>query len=299
MATLFQILSILGFSIGNSLWHKPVQTLPVTLVISIKSLLTTIIFLLFLIIAYQFPVLQDYGVVIKIKNFHLIDVLYTVCLCGISYWGLYFFSQSLKHTASGITITIVSAGTIIGFLVAIFVYNEKLSFINVTSSILGTFGLWCLEKLSPAFFKLQFTKGMLFGLLSMLFWRIGSLFPLVINKVGVLPFCFILELTVFGISLLMFLCSEKRINFDYKFLKPHLLTIVLIAISNFFGIFGSNLALKFTSMENYTILGFLTPIVTFTISLICYREQYSIIQYFGIFIIIFGGVSLNWLIQYI
>ncbi|MBD3749265.1 MAG: EamA family transporter [Sphingobacteriales bacterium] len=295
MSLLFQLLSILGFSFGNSLWHKPVQKLPVTLIIASKSLVTTLLFLIAIIITYKSSLLNDYGITKSTTELKLIDILYGVGICAISYWGLYFFNQSLKHTKSGITITISGAGTIIGFLTAIFIYNEKLSFINILSSIIGTFGLWCLEKLNPAFFKLKFTKGMLFGLLSMLFWRIGGLFPLVINKIGVLQFSLVLEFTVFTISAAMFLLSKKKREVHFDNVKPFIIIILLIALSNFCGILGNHMALKFTSFVNYTILGFLAPIVTFTISILYYKEKYSLIQYIGFTIMIFGGIGLNYI----
>lgn len=299
MSILFQILSILGFSLGNSLWHNPIQKLPITLIIALKSLLTSAIFLLIILIASQFSILNEYGVTRDFNHITIIDIFYGVGLSAISFWGLYFFNQSLKHTASGISITVAGTGTIIGFLIAIFVYNETLTFINISSSILGTFGLWCLEKLNPAFLKLKFTKGMLFGLLSMFFWRIGGLFPLIINKIGVLEFSLVLEFTVFTISFLIFIFSYNRKSIKLNEIKPYLIIIILIALSNFFGVFGSNMALKFTSMVNYTILALLAPIVTFTISIVFYREKYSFIQYLGIVIIIFGGLGLNFILKLI
>lgn len=295
MSLLFQLLSILGFSFGNSLWHNPVLKLPVTFIIAFKSLVTSLLFLLAIIITYKYSLFNDYGITKNISELNFFDVIYGVGLCAISYWGLYFFNQSLKHTKSGITITVSSAGTIIGFLTAIFIYNEKLSFINILSSIIATFGLWCLEKLNPAFFKLKFTRGMLFGLLSMLFWRIGGLFPLVINKIGVLQFSLVLEFTVFTISAVMFLLSKKKKDLCYDNVKPFITIILLIALSNFCGILGNHMALKFTSFVNYTILGFLAPIVTFSISILFYKEKYSLIQYIGFIIMIFGGIGLNFL----
>ncbi|KHJ37214.1 membrane transporter of cations and cationic drugs [Pedobacter glucosidilyticus] len=294
MSLIFQLLSILGFSIGNSLWKKPVEKLPITLIIASKSFITTIIFLLAIIISSQFRLLNNYGVTKSINELELIDILTGITLCSISYWGLYFFNKSLKHTQSGITITISGAGTVIGFLTAIFIYNEKLSLINVLSSILATFGLWCLEKFNPSFFKLKLTKGMLFGLLSMFFWRVGGLFPLVIDKVGVLQFSLILELTVFIISAIMYFISYKERYVKFNELKPSVYIILSIALSNFCGILGNHLTLKFTSFVNYTILGFLAPIVTFSISILFYKEKYSLVQYIGIMIIIFGGLGLNY-----
>lgn len=41
-------------------------------------------------------------------------------------------------------------------------------------------------------------------------------------------------------------------------------------------------------------LSILAPIVTFTISTVFYEEKYSLIQYLGILIIIFGGLDLNY-----
>lgn len=245
-------------------------------------------------IASHFSTLNYYGVTKHYNQITVLDIFYGIGLSGISYWGLYFFNQSLKHTISGISVTVVGTGTIIGFLIAVFVYNETLTFVNISSSILGTFGLWCLEKLNPDFLKLKFTKGMFFGLFSMFFWRIGGLFPLVINKIGVLEFSLVLEFTVFTISFLMFSFSSKRKMFKIAQIKPYLFIIILIALSNFIGVFGSNMALKFTSMVNYTILALLAPIVTFTISIVFYKEKYSLVQYLGILIIIFGGLGLNY-----
>lgn len=298
MALIYQLCSILGFTIGNSLWHKPVQKLPVTFIIAFKSLLTSVLFALVMLLVMQYDTTNHLGITQSYRNITLAHVGYAVGLCAISFWGLYFFNHSLKHTASGITITVAGMGTIVGFLVAVFVYKETLTVTHIVSSLLGTFGLWCLEKLNPSFFKLKFTRGMLFGLLSMLFWRIGSLFPLAIDKVGVLLFSVILELTVFLISFALFLGSGKFKNLNTDLIKPFLWTIIAIALSNFAGILGNHLSLKFTSMINYTILGYIAPVVTFSISLFIYKEKYTAIQYIGILIIIFGGLALNYIVKF-
>ncbi len=297
MAVIFQLCSILGFTIGNSLWHKPVKVLPITFIISVKSLITSSFFLVGMLIASQFEASDRLGITQPFNHISIYSVLYAMGLCAVSYWGLYFFNRSLKHTASGITITVAGMGTLIGFMMAIFVYHEKVTLINITSSLLGTFGLWCLEKFNPGFFKLKFTKGMLFGLLSMLFWRIGGLFPLAIDRVGVMLFSLILEVTVFLISITLFIFSKKIVTLEMPFVKNNLMTILFIAITNFAGILGNHLTLKFTSFVNYTILGFLAPIVTFFISLVFYKEKYTKIQFLGIIIIVFGGLVLNFVQQ--
>lgn len=299
MAFFFQLCSLLGFTIGNSLWHKPVQKLPITFIIAAKSLFTSVLFLVVLIAIMAYDQQNKLGITHSFNNINIWSIGYSIGLCAISFWGLYFFNHSLKHTASGITITVAGMGTIVGFLVALFVYHEKITPTNIISSILGLIGLWFLEKLNPSFFKLKFTKGMLFGLLSMLFWRIGTLFPLAIDKVGVMLFSLILELTVFLISIILFVCSRGYNYTNISNIKPYFWIIVSIALSNFAGILGNHLSLKFASMVDYTILGFLAPIVTFSISLFFYKEKYTLIQYLGILIIIFGGLVLNYVAKLI
>lgn len=299
MAFFFQLCSLLGFTIGNSLWHKPVQKFPITFIIATKSLFTSILFFITLIGIMAYDQQNKLGITQSFNNINLLSIGYSVGLCAISFWGLYFFNQSLKHTASGITITVAGMGTIVGFLVALFVYHEKVTPINITSSLLGLLGLWCLEKLSPSFFRLRFTRGMLFGLMSMVFWRIGTLFPLAIDKVGVILFSLILELTVFLISTVLFVGSRKYRQTNISNIKPYFWIVLSIAISNFAGILGNHLSLKFASMVDYTILGFLAPVVTFSISLFFYKEKYTLIQYLGILIIIFGGLVLNYIAKII
>ncbi|WP_461486724.1 EamA family transporter [Pedobacter sp.] len=297
MALIYQLCSILGFTIGNNLWHKPVQKLPITFIIALKSMITSCLFLMAIIFVSWLDPNNQLDAVQPLNRINLSAILYACGLCAISFWGLYFFNQSLKHTASGISITVSGMGTIIGFLIAFFVYGEKITSIHIASSILGTFGLWCMEKLNPAFFKFQFTKGMLFGLLSMLFWRIGGLFPIAIDKVGVLFFSLLLEITVFSISLILLLASRKFKAIKLNLVKTYVFIITCIALTNFAGILGSHLALKNTSLANYTILGFLSPIVTFSISLFIYKEKYTSIQYLGILIIIFGGLALSHIVK--
>lgn len=291
MAILYQIFSILGFTIGNSLWAKPVKSLPISLIIAAKSAITSILFLC----CYIFLQLTNNPINIPIDKFSIYDVLKAVGLCFLSFWGLYFFNKSLKNTVSGITITVTGMGTIIGFLAAVFIYHEKITALNIISSVLGALGLWCLEKLNPAFFRLKFSKGLFYAILSMIFWRIGILFPISINKIGIILFSLVLELTVFFTSVILFSCSKEVKSFKISNLKPNSLVILMIAISNFFGILGSHLALQATSAVNYTLLGFLYPITTFSISIFYHREKYSNIQYIGILIILFGGLCLNYL----
>lgn len=260
----------------------------------IKSLITSLLFLILLVIITHIPALNVVEASYDIKSLNLKEVAFAFLLCGISFWGLFFFNLSLKHTVSGVTITVTGAGTVISFLIAIFVFNEKFSGYNLLSSIIGLFGLWCLEKLNPAFFKLKLSKGMLFALLSMLFWRMSSLYPLSINKVGVLQFSFILELTVCLISLGIFLISKSNYNECLVKAKSYRKIIAAIAITNFLGVLGGNMALKFTSLISFTIFGIIAPVITFTISLVFYKERYTLIQYVGILVLIFGGIVVNY-----
>lgn len=297
MAIIFQIFSILGFTIGNSLWHKPVKKLPITFIIACKSLITSLLFAITLLIALKFEQGLDWDLIKTFDTINLEGILYSFGLCAISFWGLYFFNQSLKHTASAVSITVAGMGTLVGFMIAVFVYHETITPINIASSILGMLGLWCLEKLNSSFFKLKFSKGMLFGLLSMLFWRVGGLFPLAIDKVGILLFSVILELTVCLISSILLISSGKTLQITKSNTLIHAPIILAIALTNFVGILGNHLSLKFTSMVNYTLLSLLAPLVTFSMSLFWYKERYTAIQWLGFFIIIFGGLGLNFLLK--
>lgn len=292
MAIIFQLLSIFGFSIGNSLWHKPVQKLPISFIIALKSLITTVLFFVVIVVVTKMPSLNFGLINHNFSALNLSDIAFAFLLCGVSFWGLFFFNMSLKQTATGVTITVSGAGTIISFLIAVFVYHEKFTGFNLLSSFIGLLGLWCLENLNPQFFKFKFTKGMLFALLSMAFWRVGGFFPLSINKVGVLQFCLILEFTVFFISSLIYIFFSDKLTIAV--VKPHLYIILAIALSNFVGILGSNLALKFTSLVTFTLIGIIAPVITFTISLLFYKEKYTLIQYFGIILLIFGGIVISY-----
>ena len=74
----------------------------------IKSLITSLLFLILLVIITHIPALNVVEASYDIKSLNLKEVAFAFLLCGISFWGLFFFNLSLKHTVSGVTITVTA-----------------------------------------------------------------------------------------------------------------------------------------------------------------------------------------------
>lgn len=285
----FQLAGMMSFGVSNCLWKFPLRTLPVPMLISLRSATTSVLFFL-LILGYHFGFASNESkFYYPISDLHISGILPAIGLCAINYWGLYFFNLSMKHTASGIAITTATSGALISIVIGIYFYGEKFTLGNGLNFLVYLLAIWFLENLSKSALKLQFTRGMLYALLSMVFWRTASFFPMATAQVGILWFCLILELTVCFLSTAIFLLSERCIFPYYKYsLKGNYSWILLLAIFGFGGVLFANTAMNYSAISALALLGIAQPLTSWIFGAVFLKERLTTLQYIGMAIMLSG-----------
>lgn len=100
-------------------------------------------------------------------------------------------------------------GLIMGILIGFFFYIESISMIKASAYTAILLAVTLIEK-SIKIEKTPISKGLIYSILSRLFWSTGLLFVPFIEKIGILLFCSILEAVVFSMSLILFLFQKDK-----------------------------------------------------------------------------------------
>ena len=191
MALFYQFASMVCFGITNCLWKPPLASLPVSVLILVRTSLTTSLFLLLILLHqyFQFDSLKSFYK--PIDSIGFMDVAVSVGICLINYWGLFFYNKSLSYTRTGITIVISCIGTVFSILFSVLLYGEMITQSQVVTITCFIVALWFLENLDSSFLKLRLSKGVVYALLSLLFWSTWPLYVIAFERVGILWFSLI------------------------------------------------------------------------------------------------------------
>jgi len=269
---LYQLSSMLSFGISNLLWKYPQQDMPVYKIITLRSMLTT---LLFGVLAYYLAEGES----------SLYGWFLAIGISAVSFWGLLFYNLALKHSTVCQSITVTSASAIFGVATSIIAYNEPLTLNLLIALSLIILGLFFLEKKKPI---LKWGKGTFYALLAAFFWGTTfALFRLPINELGGLRFSFSLEATV-CLSALILMLFNKQKEKNNKIQTPKkvittqsYLIIVLLAILCFGGVFFYNKAVLLAPVSELSVMGSFTPVITIIASHLLLKERFKPIQYLG------------------
>lgn len=279
---------MLCFGITNCLWQPPLASLSVPVLILVRTILTSSFFLILILLNlyFQFDSLNSFYKPFSELQFS--DVAITIGICSINYWGLFFYNKSLSHTRTGITMIITCIGIVGSILFSILLYGEKITQHQVISMMLFIVGIWFLENLDSSFLKLKLSKGVLYAILSLLFWSTWPLFPIAFAKVGVLWFCLILECTVLSLTFTI-ICFSGGLSqiVEYRFaLLKNGKWIIPLAILGFGGVLFSNLSMSGQAVSSYAIFGLVQPLISLFFAAIFLGERLTKLQYAGIALIL-------------
>lgn len=289
MGYLIQFIAMCCFGISNCLWTYPQKHIPILLIMAIRAGLTSLLFIMFIFIQNHFAFESFQKLLLPFLHLHTSAVLQAIAICSISYFGLFFFNKSIKHGNVSISIPVLCLGSVIGILAGIFFYKENMSLLKLIIFGLFITGLWCMEKLNPQIWKLQFSKGVLYSLLATLFWGASAFYPLAIHSIGVLWFSLVLELTVCTISLTGYFVRYKSFNISvYYNLKPALPYIIALAICGFGGVLFSNLSFLYLPLHVLGMMGIIQPVVSMIVASLLMKEKLTVVQYIGVFSIFTG-----------
>lgn len=273
-----------AYGITNTLWYNTrnaIGTLPLIMIRSLSC------FVLFIGSHY----LLNYFQIIPSKQLKTDELISTIQICIINYFGLYFFLLSLKHTKVSNTIGFSKVGLIFGILIGYFVYHEQISYIKMITCLLILIGISLIEK-SVKTEKEPLSKGLIYTFLSRLFWSSAFLFIPYINKLGILLFCSILEATVFSMSTFLYIFSKKEPgnNITTRIKKEIIFLILLGTI----GTFCLNFAIITTkSIILFAFLGLVEPFVGLIVSKFYHKEKLNRLQLIGILIGLFASIILS------
>lgn len=269
----FTILGHIAYGTTNVLWKNPrneVGTLPL---IIIRSLGCLVIF------SVSFFVLQAVGI-ISMPQVSASDILQTMGICAINYFGLFFYLKAMKHAPVAHTIGFGKIGLIIGIAVGYFVYDEEISLLKIFLAALVLIGVSMIEFSSGKRTTLL-SKGLLYSVLCKVFWSTAFLYVPFITKLGPILFCVVLEFTVCTMSLLLFLWKPTKIS-HLTVSKRTKYEIGLLIILGTLGTFCLNFALANISIIMFAVIGLIEPVIGLSISKLYHKEKLSPIQQWGI-----------------
>jgi drug/metabolite transporter (DMT)-like permease len=198
------------------LWVKPIKNQVSNYrLIFYRSVLTSLFFCgIFFLVRFQW---FDFGLKYQFVKSNIsvssIDLIAIVSLCFFSFFGLYFFTSSLYVNKFSFATPLASSGFVFSIIVA--------TFLNKSSINTGTLIAFFIFFIAILFIAKQFTMSdfkllLLPILLTHFFWDSAVvLYPMAIQKVGIILFCLIMELTVCLMSFIFCVIKDNRRFFHY------------------------------------------------------------------------------------
>ncbi|MBW8360364.1 MAG: DMT family transporter [Weeksellaceae bacterium] len=273
LAIFITILGHISYGTTNVLWRNPRNEIGTLPLIIIRSLCC---FLIFLCSYFVLTSLQ----VIPTPQFTLMDLVRTAGICAVNYFGLFFYLKSIKHAPVSSTIGFGKIGLVIGIIAGYFLYDEEISPLKIFLCIVVLFGVSLIER-SGAQRSSILSKGLLYTLLSKLFWGTAYLYVPFIEKLGPVLFCVVLEFVVCSLSCILFLTKPSKVVLS-RISRRTKYEIALLVILGTAGTFCLNFALANMSVVLFAIIGLIEPVIGLLISTLYHREQLNRLQKIGI-----------------
>lgn len=264
-----------AYGVTNTLWKNPQEEIGTLPLIMFRS------FYCFVVFFSSHFLLTNFGFLSN-KSFSNQDLLQTIGICYVNYFGLFFYLKSLQHTQISNTIGFGKLSLIIAVLVGFFIYKETLSISKILVCIGILIAISLIEKGVNAK-REKLSKGLIYTTLSRLFWSTAFLFPFFIEKVGVMLFCAILEACVFTMSLFLFIFQTQKPFINPKKLSGKTIKeLVLLVILGCVGTFCLNFAIMKTDIIVFAFLGLIEPIIGLIISYFYHQERINKLQFIGL-----------------
>lgn len=250
-----------------------------------RSFLTTVLFGCVLV----FGSLTHFGIETKGLG-QIIEIGKAVALCAFSFFGLYFYVQSLKFEKVSLAVPISSISGIFGVLTGIVVLQEVVTINFISALLLVLIGINIVN--AAPFGSHKLSKGVKYNLLAAFFWGVSfALFAIPIKSLGAISFALILETTVFICSLLLLRIENLKWSFPIHEIFDKY--ILVLAILGFCGVLFYNLSLIYIPVTEASLMGVLTTVVSVIIASILYKERLTVKQYIGIALIIVALSLIN------
>lgn len=269
--------SFYGFS--NAYWKKAIQDVPFLQVIFVRGLYTTSVFGLFYLFDLQGDIFKPWlGVR---PEFTTQEFVMSFGLCIFSALGLVFFVRSLKTEVVSL-VAPISSINLFGLLTAVLFLGESWDIrysIAIVCIVGGVFLIfqsdWHFD--SPV----SFFRALGGSILASFFWGVSySLFKYPIAWLGVLPFSFLLELSV-TLCVGVFLLFQKQ-----KWQPIPQVPVRILALSILLGSTFLHIAYQTATVTQIIFVSKLQLVFTLIFGQILYREKLKLLKLLGILFLI-------------
>ena len=286
MGYLFAFLSVVCFGVSNCLWVFPQKHLPFLTVICLRSGFTSVLFGLLVYLRCKWSNNAfNHAPVFAYEQ--------AVIISAVSAFGLLLYVFSLRFTAVSIAVPVSSISAFFSILTAVFFLHEMFTTKIAAVFLILTLGLILLENKDSQKRKYFFSNGVWLNLGAAVFWGVTfALFYIPVKKLGALRFSFVLESTVFALSLVTtrWLHQWKSITRSMFFIQ--LKWIMPLAILGVGGVLFYNLSLQFIPVVFVSLIGCLVPGISVLVSAIWLREKITFRKLTGIVILTAGIAAL-------
>jgi drug/metabolite transporter (DMT)-like permease len=275
LGLLYIVLSSVFFGFSNAYWKKAIQNTPFLQVIFMRGLYTISFFGLCYLLDLQWGIFQP---CLGVRPYFSAKQLgLSVGLCVFSALGLLFFVRTLKTEAVSL-VAPISSINVFGLLTAVLFLGDSWG-LNQTVAILcvlvGLFfifrGQWQFASIS------SFWKALGGSILASFFWGVSySLFRFPIQWLGVLPFTFLLELSV-TLFVGVLLVSQKQ---SWRRIPQRPIQVLALCI-----ILGSvflHISYQSASVTQIIFIGKSQLVLTLFFGHLLYREKLTYLQIVGV-----------------
>jgi len=278
-----KILPVLGyllcFGIADCLWVYPNKKLPVIVSMTVRSIVTCLLFAILFAIAVNYSLIT--------WHFNIKGILTAIEISCISYGGLYCYVKSLQYEQVSIMAPITTILTsLISVVLSIVFYSEVLTLKILACLIAAFIGIiLCFSKTNTIKSKIN-TKAALLCVIAAICWGVSyTFFKSPINKLGVIPFSLILESTILLINILLLLIDKDRKTI--LSLKPDKPTfsLLLIGFLIFLGTLLNSYSYNLFILLHLNILNKLGIIIPIAYGVIFLRERPSYLQISGVLVL--------------
>lgn len=283
---LLALISLLCFGVANVMQKPAIEKLGALKLITFRGYIVSIITFIVAIFLTDF------------SKISLLNVVHSIVLSIVSYFGLFFFSMGLKYSKPGIVIPISSSRIIFVTIFSFIFFNQQIplnKYIFIFVILIGIILISINFKDVRTSFN---NKGSLYALLAGFFW--GITFPFfgpLGNNLGVFLFSFILEFTVMITSIFQnYISNGRKLTLpSIVEIKTNLKLLLVIGVLSALGSITLNTAYGIGEAPIISAISGCSVFVSVTFSRIYLKDKIIPIHYFAALVIVLGivGISLS------
>ncbi len=267
---LIKIVSSLFYLVSGLLWKK---ILPRGLNYHLIFYRTIFSILFSLVVISFFSFLVEDGVSLnRFFKASFEDWLFAAAICFFSFYGLYYFTNALKHGRYTVVAPFISMAALFSFVTAYFLYDEAVG-LNAILSFLLLFGALVYHQFT--YLKtFRLSKEIYLCLLASLFWGVSFvLYPISIKTFGVYNFSLIMEVCVLTVVCLPCHFKRKHIETNGYQTKADLKVCFWIGLCVAGGNVGANYSLEKIPIYLNIIIAVLFEAVMILAGLYWFKES--------------------------